>query len=39
MAIRQELAGPKLRLNSCNGYVLEAKGNQVNIPELEILGS
>jgi len=38
MAIRQGLAGPKFQLNSCNGFVLETKGNQVNIPELEILG-
>jgi len=39
MAIRQELAGPKSRLNSCNGSIPRDERNQVKIPELEILGS
>lgn len=39
MAIRQGLVGPKFQLNSCNGSVLETKGNQVKIPELETIDS
>lgn len=36
MAIRQGLVGPKQQVNSVNGqFALVAKGNQVNIPELE----
>jgi len=39
MAIRQELAGPKSGLIAVMEAFLETKGNQVKIPELEILGS
>jgi len=39
MAIRQGLVGPKLELNSRIDLDSVTKGNQVNIPELEILDS